>query len=153
MNLDDAKTLAISLLHQHGLTDWTFRFDNARRRFGSCRYGSKVITLSRPLVYLNEIDQVRDTILHEIAHALAPGAKHGPRWRAACLKVGAIPKRCYTEEAVRSPPRTPPRFKFGCKHCNWWVDRRRRPRGKYICRMCRQGLQIVDKLENIRKTF
>src|ERR1700760_1168305 len=98
-------------MHQHGLVGWTFRFDNARRRFGSCRYGSKLITLSRPLVYLNDVEQVRDTILHEIAHALAPGDKHGPRWRAACVKVGAIPKRCYTDDAVRSPPRAAARFK------------------------------------------
>ena len=153
MNLDDAKTLAISLLHQHGLTGWTFRFDNARRRFGSCRYGSKLITLSRPLVYLNDVEQVRDTILHEIAHALAPGAQHGPRWRAACLKVGAIPKRCYTEEAVRSPPRAAPRFKFGCGKCDWWVDRRRRPTRKYACAKCGGGLALIDKLENLRKTF
>jgi len=153
LNLDEARTLAISLLHQHGLTDWTFRFDNARRRFGACRYGSKQISLSRPLVYLNDIEQVRDTILHEIAHALTPGDGHGPRWRAACKRLGAVPKRCYTEDAVRSPPRTSPRFKLGCDQCNWWIDRRRQPKGRYACRRCGKRLVTVEKLENLRKTF
>ena len=153
MNLDDARTLAITLLRQHGLTNWTFRFDNARRRFGSCKYGSRQITLSRSLVYLNDVDQVRDTILHEIAHALTPGANHGPRWQEACARIGALPKRCYTDDAVRSPPRTPPRFKVGCGACNWWVERRRRPGGRYVCRRCAGRLVIVDKLENPSKTF
>lgn len=82
---------------QHGLAGWSFRFDHARRRFGSCRYRERVITLSRPLVLLNGVDEVRDTILHEIAHALTPGDGHGGKWKSACRRIGARPVRCYTD--------------------------------------------------------
>ena len=85
----DAAQLARSLMIQHGLSGWAFRFDHARRRFGSCRYGEKTITLSRPLTLLNDDGQVRDTVLHEIAHALCPGDGHGPNWKAACRRLGA----------------------------------------------------------------
>ena len=79
MNLFEASILARSLMSEHGLADWGFAFDHARRRFGACNYTRRRITLSRPLTLLNGIDEVRDTILHEIAHALCPGDKHGPR--------------------------------------------------------------------------
>ena len=50
----DAQELARELMRRHGLFDagWRFRFDHARRRFGCCRYGPKLITLSRPLTLL-----------------------------------------------------------------------------------------------------
>jgi predicted SprT family Zn-dependent metalloprotease len=137
MNLYEAAHLARSLMNEHGLPDWAFSFDHARRRFGSCNYTRRRITLSRPLTLLNGIDEVSDTILHEIAHALCPGDKHGPRWRATCARIGAKPRRCYGDADVVSPPRKPARFEIGCVGCNWWSPRRRRVRGKYVCRTCR----------------
>jgi predicted SprT family Zn-dependent metalloprotease len=96
-----------------------------------------LITLSRPLTFLNDEPQVRDTILHEIAHALSPGDGHGPKWRQKCVEIGANPKRTYGDEEVVSPPRRPAWFEMGCQKCNWWVDRRRRTRRKLVCKACR----------------
>ncbi|HEY2587403.1 MAG TPA: SprT-like domain-containing protein [Tepidisphaeraceae bacterium] len=121
---------------QHGLAGWSFRFDHAKRRFGSCQHRERTITLSRPLVLLNDVAEVRDTILHEIAHALTPGDGHGPKWRAACRRVGARPVRCYSDHTVRSPARPPAPYRLGCGRCDWWVERRRRTRTRYICRRC-----------------
>ena len=86
---------------------------------------------------LNGIDEVRDTILHEIAHALCPKDGHGPRWRATCRRIGARPARCYTEASVISPPRAPAPYRFGCPRCGWWVERRKRSRRAYLCKLCR----------------
>ena len=142
MNLYAARDLARTLMRQHGLErdGWTFRFDHARRRFGSCQPGRKLLTLSRPLTLLNNEDQVRDTILHEIAHALTPGDGHGRRWRAKCVEIGANPKRTYGDDEVVSPPRRPAWFEMGCERCNWWVDRRRRTRRKLVCKACRRAV-------------
>src|SRR4051794_26770877 len=125
MNLIEARNLARQLMDLHGLADWSFAYDRARRRFGSCRWRKKQITLSHPLTLLNTEAQVRDTILHEIAHALAPNAGHGPKWKAACRRVGAKPARCYTDADVVSPSRKPARYQIGCLACGWWNDRRR----------------------------
>ena len=97
-------------MQQHGLSaqGWRFQFDHARRRFGACRYGRKLITLSRPLVLLNPEAEVRDTILHEIAHALCPGDGHGVRWKQKCREIAPAPPGAITKS--RSPPRPgPPR--------------------------------------------
>src|SRR3954468_886353 len=99
MNLFEAAHLARDLMREDGLLDaeWAFGFDHARRRFGKCDYDGRRITLSRPLTLLNGIHEVRDTVLHEIAHALCPGDGHGQHWRATCRRIGAAPKRCYTD--------------------------------------------------------
>ena len=138
MHPHDAQELARELMRQHGLFEagWRFRFDHARRRFGSCQYGPRFITLSRALTLLNGEAEVRDTLLHEIAHALTPGDGHGPRWRAKCREIGARPRRCYDDQAVASPPRRPARYEWGCRACDWWVERRRRTRGTFVCATC-----------------
>jgi predicted SprT family Zn-dependent metalloprotease len=142
MNLYLARNLARSLMIASGLADWTFTFDHARRRFGSCQPRRKRITLSRTLTLLNAEPEVRDTILHEIAHALTPDDHHGPRWRAMCLRLGAKPKRCYTDDTVVSPPRRAARWEIGCPRCDWWHARYRRTRRKLICRKCRSPVII-----------
>jgi predicted SprT family Zn-dependent metalloprotease len=137
MNLYEAAHLARQLMMENQLTDWSFGFDHARRRFGRCDYTHRQITLSRPLTLLNSIDEVRDTILHEIAHALCPKDGHGAKWRAVCRRLGAKPARCYSDATVVSPTRSPAQYRFGCPKCNWWVQRRRRSRRAYLCKLCR----------------
>ncbi len=138
--------MALMLIRQHGLVGWQFRFDHARRRFGCCKPALKLITLSRPLTLLNPEEQVRDTILHEIAHALTPGNGHGARWRSKCKELGAKPARCYTDATVVSPPRQAARYEFGCRACGWWVDRRRVTWRHAVCKRCRTPVVYREKL-------
>ncbi|MEA2711633.1 MAG: hypothetical protein QOF78_4234 [Phycisphaerales bacterium] len=149
MNLYAARDLALTLMRQHNLDTqgWSFKFDHARRRFGSCQPRRKRITLSRPLTLLNTDAQVRDTILHEIAHALTPGDGHGPRWKQKCLDLGANPRRTYGDDEVTSPPRRPAWFEMGCENCDWWIDRRRRSRQKLVCKSCRRPVNYRVKAE------
>jgi predicted SprT family Zn-dependent metalloprotease len=144
MNLYEAGHLARQLMKQHGLPGWTFEFDHARRRFGCCNYTHHKITLSRSLTFLNPIEEVRDTILHEIAHALTPGAGHGLRWRQKCGEIGARAKRCFTEDRVVSLPRPPARYLFGCPRCDWWVQRHRAARREFQCKQCRGKVVFRD---------
>jgi predicted SprT family Zn-dependent metalloprotease len=95
MLLSDAERLATDLMRKHGLTNWEFKFDNARARVGICRYRERVIGLSRYYVRANEEIEVQDTVLHEIAHALAgPQAAHGPAWRSIATAIGCSSTRC-----------------------------------------------------------
>jgi predicted SprT family Zn-dependent metalloprotease len=94
---------------------------------------------------LNDRAQVEDTLLHEIAHALTPGDGHGLRWKATCRSIGAKPLRCYTDEQVTSPPRKPAAYRYGCRPCGWWVDRRKLTASRYICAKCRGPLVYQEK--------
>jgi predicted SprT family Zn-dependent metalloprotease len=56
------------------------------------------------LAALNDEAKVKDTILHEIAHALV-GAGHGHNhvWKRKCIEIGAKPERCYSSKEVETP--------------------------------------------------
>jgi predicted SprT family Zn-dependent metalloprotease len=93
-----ARELALHLLTAHGLSDWSFAFNRSKRQMGCCCYGPKVIELSRHFVERNDLDLIRDTLLHEIAHALVgPGHGHDAVWKAMCLRIGAKPERLSNE--------------------------------------------------------
>ncbi|HET7304963.1 MAG TPA: SprT-like domain-containing protein [Segeticoccus sp.] len=104
MELTEARELATRLIREHGLTGWRFAFDNARTRAGVCRADRREIGLSRVITPLQEEAEVRDTVLHEIAHALV-GPQHGHDgvWRAKARSIGCTGMRCMPEGAVQVP--------------------------------------------------
>ncbi|MEX0886831.1 MAG: SprT-like domain-containing protein [Phycisphaeraceae bacterium] len=152
MNLHDAERLALSLMRQHGLIDagWRFRWSRGKRQLGAAqvrprrdaRTGQvtyvRTIRLSQHLVQLNPDAEVRDTILHEIAHALV-GVEHGhdAAWRAVCRQIGARPQRLAGEEVVTPPAR----YELVCPGCERVLGQRhRRVNVRWLkrvyCRFC-----------------
>ena len=107
MEIRDASSSATKLLRQHGLREWSFRYDRALLRVGACFYRERYISLSRVFVEMNDEDVVRDTIRHEVAHALAwehdRAIGHGAAWQKWCRVTGAKPRRCYEAEDVILP--------------------------------------------------
>ena len=99
MTLSDAKALCESLMAQHGLVGWSFTFHHRRRSLGTCNYTLRTIFLSKVLVPVTTLEEVRNTILHEIAHALTPGQHHNHVWRRKAIEIGCTGTRCfdYTE--------------------------------------------------------
>lgn len=138
MNRSDAAALARTLMNEHGLTNWTFQYDRSKRRFGVCRHSSRTIGLSAVLVELNDEERVRNTILHEIAHAVV-GASHGHDrvWRAKAIEIGCDGKRCYDADAVKEPPAP---WRGTCPGCGQEVQRHRlteKAKGGACARCCR----------------
>jgi predicted SprT family Zn-dependent metalloprotease len=100
LELRAAVLQAQRLLQEHGLHDWTVGFDRAKRRAGACRFELKTITLSRHLTPLHPAEEVLDTILHEIAHALVgPAHGHDAVWRAVATQIGCSGRRCVPSDA------------------------------------------------------
>jgi len=135
MNLSKAEKKANELLTKHGLTKkgWRFEFDNAIRRFGCCKYYSKTITMSRKLTELNDEENVIDTILHEIAHALTPGHHHDSVWQAKAREIGCDGNRCYSSEEVNIPES---RYIAECKGCGMIHKRNRAKKNLSSCGKC-----------------
>lgn len=90
MDINFAGRVARGLMKRHSLTDWQFQFNNDCHAFGLCRYNIKTIYLSRRFVRVNTWRQVKETILHEIAHALCPERGHGEQWQAKCREIGSV---------------------------------------------------------------
>ena len=92
------------LLREHGLDDWTIVADRAKTRAGVCRFGRRQIGISAPLTVLHSEEEVLDTILHEIAHALVgPQHGHDAVWRAKAREIGCSGERCVSSDAPRVP--------------------------------------------------
>jgi predicted SprT family Zn-dependent metalloprotease len=132
MKTSDAAVLARQLMNAHGLEGWRFQFDRATRRFGLCDPRKQVISLSRPLTELNDVSEVRETLLHEIAHALTPRdarGSHGTQWRAMAARVGCVPRACIPPDRVITPPRAPHKVTWSvgtCPGCHQRIYRRQR---------------------------
>jgi hypothetical protein len=87
---------ANALIALHLDPSWTFAFDNAKKRAGLCDYTHKRISVSRYLAARWPDDDVHQTLLHEVAHALAgPAAGHGPLWKRTATSLGYVGGRTH----------------------------------------------------------
>jgi predicted SprT family Zn-dependent metalloprotease len=119
------------LLDKHGLPHWTVGFNNRKTMLGRCLFHRKLIELSRPYVDHNDEESIRDTILHEIAHALVgPEHGHNPVWMSKALEIGATPTRCCKDSKI------PGRWQARCCNCGRTHHKHRAPkRGRsYHCK-------------------
>jgi len=134
MDFNDAAQLAESLIAEHKLRGWVFKYNRGKRTLGMCNYTNKHIELSQYFVAHNDEAAVRDTILHEIAHALAgEKAGHGPAWKAVCKRIGAKPQRLDREAVMPKG-----HWSATCPGCGAVHQRFRKPLlGRtYVCKAC-----------------
>ena len=132
VDLRDAYAMAEHLLEAHGLDGWDVAFDNAKRRAGICRFAERTLGLSAPLTAVHSEDDVRDTILHEIAHALVgPQHGHDATWQARARAIGCSGERCVSPEAPAAPAAW-----LGTCSGGHTLERHRRPERVLTCGLC-----------------
>lgn len=78
---------------------WHLEWSNTKRRWGDCSPLQKRIRLSEHMLKLHNIDELRNTLRHEVAHAITFEVhgrcqQHGPEWKKWAIQLGAIPKAC-----------------------------------------------------------
>lgn len=142
MSLIEVEGIGKRLIQKHeaesGLkTGWQFAFDLAPERAGSCRYGEKQITLSVTYCLKASKEEIVDTILHEIAHAIV-GPKHGhdATWRAAAQRIGCTAERCHRVQ------HTLPRWRGQCGCGQEWKRQRLTHRARTSrCRKCKGTIE------------
>lgn len=140
MDVRDAVAVAEGLLDEHGLTGWSVVLDRAKTRAGVCRADRREIGLSAPLTALHSPEEVRDTILHEIAHALV-GPRHGHDavWRATARRIGCSARR------LSSAPRPDGPWSGTCP-AGHVVTRHQRPSRVVACGRCAGGFDPANVL-------
>ncbi len=90
----EAEYLLRNLMDRHGLQDWRCEVvgglledtENARH-LGLCNITQKKIFLTKACIE-RSVAQVKDTILHEMAHALTRESNHTDVWAAAAWGLG-----------------------------------------------------------------
>ena len=133
MELTSALTLARTLMDQHGLERWKLKTINHATTFGMCNNYLRIISLSTKLIAVNDEDEVRDTILHEIAHALVPATEHhGPVWKAKARELGCREATTYADKAAVVPGK----YTLTCPECGWSTSRHRKTTSNYACTPC-----------------
>lgn len=151
MNTTEGKTLALLHMEDHGLfkRNWIFSFESCKRSLGRCHYNAKKIALSKWYVELNEEEDIEDTILHEIAHALSftrhgkKGTGHGRLWKDICIEIGATPKA--THKGLLEYPNNHHKYVDTCC-CGTTFKRHRLSIGRsYRCPKCLQNLFVEKK--------
>jgi len=124
--LEEVQAQATEAMNHHGLDGWSLVIDNkSKRRAGVCKYSKKQIGLTLDYALKTSPDDLEQTIIHEIAHALLPpGAHHGPAWKAKMLELGVNPDRCHT--------------------CTWTT-----PDAWSVCKEC--GRESTEKAKDIHR--
>jgi len=122
--------LALELMHAHRLKKWRFKFDHSTRRAGCCNYCDKTLSISFELARNAADEDIRDTLLHEIAHALV-GRKHNHDavWKAKAKEIGCSGERCHRLQF------TPSRYSVTCEN-NCWKHTAERRNTRLVCRTC-----------------
>ena len=126
MDLKELEAVASREMTKNGLQGWTFGLGNMKRLLGVCKYQKKRIEIAEYYARNSSPETVLDTLLHEIAHAIAgPAAGHGPAWKAVAARLGATPLACDdTDEAVVQPGD----WQATCPACKKIYHRYKQPR-------------------------
>lgn len=128
--------MAQSLMLEH-IEDrqWSFGFDSGRRRAGLCSYTDKKITVSKYLSLVHSIDDVRQTVLHEIAHAICgPKEGHSKKWLATAKSIGYRNETYTGEEIAKEFAPYTGLCPNGHRHYRY-----QRPKRLYSCHICHKG--------------
>ena len=128
---------AYTFLDKHDLNDWSFRFDHAKSRAGLCIYNKKIISLSSHFARFATPGEIRNTLLHEIAHALV-GHCHGHDivWKEKALEIGCNARRCYNKHFFKA------KWIMLCPNGCFKIPRHRKNK-KLICKLCKVAVNYV----------
>jgi len=125
----------------HQLEGWSFQFDHATKRAGCCNYQTRVISLARAYARSAADEEIDDTLLHEMAHALVGQAHgHDQVWQATAVALGCAGQRCHDVQF------TPPRYIVSCDKVCWITTAERRQRGA-VCRTCHGPVRYTTYTE------
>jgi len=146
MNISDFFTNALDLMNQHGVfeKDYHLELDRSKSRLGLCNHTKKKITISKNFVEQQDWDVIKNTVLHEIAHALVgPNHGHNHVWRQQAMAIGCNGMRCSNVKLD-----VPAKYEAFCAGCDKVVGHyHRKPKylnggGSYTHKTCGSSLEI-----------
>lgn len=84
--------------------EYKFTFSSRKNAYGVCNYRKKTISICMYLSAHVENWKIKDTMLHEMAHAIDKGINgyssgHGYNWKRICVQIGCEPTSSSREGA------------------------------------------------------
>lgn len=138
VDINRALAIARQALDEHDLRGWEVVVTRAKTQAGVCRFDRRQIGLSGPLTAALDEETVRDTILHEIAHALVgPRHGHGEVWKRKAREIGCSAERRLESEV----PRSLAAWEGVCGRGHT-IHRHRQPMRVLSCTRCSPGFWI-----------
>ncbi len=131
--------LANALMRQHNLVGWELWFNDRRRHLGLCNHRKKTIFLTLNYALNGKDEDIRQTILHEIAHALVGGGHgHDHVWKARAKLIGCKHLTACADEVELDEDTTGAKFKATCNGCQQVFYLYRTPKSvtNKSCRKC-----------------
>jgi predicted SprT family Zn-dependent metalloprotease len=140
-----AISIAEELMTQHGLLCWTVKLSASKRAVAACHMQSKTIKLSSKWIGHISEEQIKESSLHEIAHALTPGHHHDEVWKAKARSIGCTGMRCARFDSSHLA------FKYTiscrCGANNLQRDRLETKWEEKICKLCGHHLTVTKNRE------
>lgn len=152
MNINQVLPMARKLMDENGVGHLKLELSGTKRSLGQCFSRGGVpylIRLSRHWMAHIPESEVRDVILHEIAHAIAGhSAGHGWQWKAVCRRIGANPNRIadLPPAMVVELKEKIANYKAVCTGCAsvymFYRLTKQWKQGKRICAKCRSPFKV-----------
>ena len=138
MNDDELRQLAEKIVYEHLDKSWKIRFSKKMTSCaGLCSYVRKEIVLSLPLTKYRTVEETKDTILYETAHALV-GSEHGHNkiWKAKAIEIGCSGRRCYGRQPEELRRESKHRYWYRCPECKRTFMTKRKLKKEAMCAEC-----------------
>ena len=95
---------ALLVMEEYGLTQqgWTIKFlDENEQNAGQVFHRPKLITFTREFIFDTRIENLRELVLHEVAHALRPDGDHNEAWLGMLHSIGGNGRWYLTKDYYR----------------------------------------------------
>lgn len=136
----------------------TILFDLKGRVAGQAFTGANKLRFNLPLLARTTIDDVKETVGHEVVHIVTDKfynrrCKHNQLWKGMMIRFGLKPERCHSidTEGLYTPRRVK-RYAVACACQTHYVSSNlvsKIKRGKgYQCKKCKQMI-VLDKAKQI----
>ena len=148
--LAEVESLARSLIARHRAANdlaagWRFGFALSPSRAGACNERDRRIELSVSYSLQATRSEIRDTLLHEIAHAIVGVRhRHDPVWKAKAREIGSSGDRCHRVS------HTVPRWIGRCACRRYFRQRLHRRLRRAVCAQCRGRIEWRHNSEGLR---
>lgn len=142
----NVRKFATDLLEENGLFDWSISFERSLVRAGTCRYLQKSICFNVLFLKSVSVSEIRNTVFHEVAHALAgPTAGHEEKWASICEQLGGNARVVTTIPEVLASSENYDWIGV-CPNCNYTHGSVSVPTSVWVCVSCSSTVPEKERI-------